>query len=473
MSDSSRKSFEDIVEQFKDGNHSDKLEALEEMSSYPFDEVRQYIFEGLKDNNHRVRSTAGKLLGKKGDETVLSPLLHLLFDDSWIIRASAQEALSHLPENLAIPAFRGILANPEGDPNLRKNIAGVLAKYENPEATEILIQMFKNSREEQLRAIIADYLGKRHDEKATKALFEALGDESWSVRNSASKALKQMDIQAVMDRALRDLANPNRFIHMAVIELLTGFANEEVLDSLADVLVEGNSLARYNTLSILTGINTDESLSIMLKSLSDQHVSMRNRAIEVLAASKDESIFKLLKRCTKSKNWSLKQGAIQAVGLSGTDSAIDLLEDMMSDENATVRLMILEVLAKNSNRRSLQIITRHLDRPDLGEGILNIIRSLDQDIAIKHLVSFLTDKQFFSRSIKALAEMDELKVFRVLSSRLATGSPQQQIRSVEAMGILGGNHTGEFLKKFETSNLSPSLRTAIQTAIRRIRKRKA
>ncbi len=463
--------LEALIETFRTGNHTVKQKVFKALEAYPFEDIREVLFESLEDQHHRVRSTAGKLLGEKGDETVISPLLHLLFDDSWIIRSSAQDALSHLPEDLAIPTFKGILASPDGDVNLRKNIAGVLSKYSSKDATELLIQLFVNSREERLRATLADYLGKRHDEEAIKTLFDALGDESWNVRNAASKALSSMDLQAILDRSLKALYDPNRFIHMAVVEMLIRCGSDDVIDAMAEVLSSGNTLARYNALNILSGIQTEESLSMALSALNDSHASVRNRAMEVLSDSKIESIFDLLIRCTKSKNWNLKRGAIMTIGMIGSERALDTLEDLLAEDTTAVKITILEVLAKIDNRRAMRLITKNISLPELGESAINIIRSLDPDIAIKHLISFLTDGQSFPVAVKALNELDEDKVLRALSSRISSGTPQQQVKCVEAMGLIGSNKAETFLKKFEGSGMSGSLKSAINTALRRIQKK--
>lgn len=470
-SESPPETLETLINTFRTGNHTAKQRALKSLEEYPFDDIREVIFEGLGDQHHRVRSTAGKVLGGKGDETVISPLLHLLFDDSWIVRSSAQEALSHLPETLAIPTFRGILASPDGDLNLRKNIAGVLAKYNSKEATELLIQLFVNSREERLRATLADYIGKRHDEEAIKTLFDALGDESWNVRNAASKALAGMDILAILERSLKALSDPDRFVHMAVVEMLIRCGNDDVLDAMAGVLSNGNTLTRYNALNILSGIQTEESLSMVLSALDDSHTSVRNRAMEVLADSKLDSIFDLLLRCLKSNNWDLKRSAIMTMGMMGTEKALDTLEELLEEDTTAVKITILEVLAKIDNRRAMRLITKNISLPELGESAINIIRSLDPDIAIKHLISFLTDGQSFPVAVKALNELDEDRVLRALSARITSGTPQQQVKCVEAMGLIGSRKAENYIKKFEGTNMPSSLKSAIRTALRRIQKK--
>jgi HEAT repeat protein len=469
-SNSYKKDINQVIDAFKKGSHAERHQALIDLAGFPFEDIRDVLYEALKDNNHRIRSTAAKIMGRMGDETVVPPILHLLYEDSWIIRSSAQEALSQLPSRIALPAFRGILSA-SGDVTLRKNIASVLSHYEIPEATDILVQMYDSSVDEDLRATVVEYLGRRKEDMAVKTLFDALSDQSWNVRSAASKALINMDVQAIIDRATKLLGNPNRNIHMAVIEILIRHGNDDVIDSMAQVLVSDNVIARLNALSVLAGINSEESLAMIVSALGDVNSSIRRKAIDSLANSHSVATFQLLKRCVKSENWNLRQGSIKALGLIGGDEAMDILENLLETGNSAIKLLVLEALAGINSNRSIRMITDNISLPDLGPDVIRIIKALDPDQSIPHLISFLTEPNYFAQTMSALKEIDRPKVLRHLVSKIAMGSPAQQIAAVEALTDIGGLEAEQYLIKISESGYSQEVNLAIGKAIEKIQKR--
>jgi HEAT repeat protein len=260
-------------------------------------------------------------------------------------------------------------------------------------------------------------------------------------------------------------------VHMAVIEVLIRHGNDDVIDAMAKVLEDPNTLGRLNALSVLAGIKSEESMSMIVSVLGDQNSNVRRRAAEVLAGSHTLLVFQLLKRCIKSENWNLKQGAIKTLGMIATDEALDLLEQLLKSGNSAVKLAVLESLASIGNNRCVRLITENLSLPELGEEVLKIIKSLDPDQAITQLISFLTEQAYFKQVVSALASLDRSKVLRYLATKVGMGTPMQQLKSVEALGELGGAEAELYLKKLLEGAFSLDIKTAIHKSIDRIQRR--
>ncbi len=467
-SEREKNSLEALIHSFRNGTRQERFQAIARLAECPFEDTKEVLFEALKDNNHRIRSTAAKIIGKRGDETVIAPILHFLYNDSWIVRASAQEALSYLPPSIAFPAFRGMLTSSEGDPNLRKNIAAVLARYDSQEATELLIQIFQNADDSDLKAQITEYLSRKVDESAINTLFDALRDESWNVRTAALKALKSMDISSIIDPAIEALGNTDRLIHMAAVELLISFGNEEVIDAMTDVLSEKNPLKKINALNVLSGVQSEESLMMMVTALGDTNAAVRNRAVDALSAHKTPAVFKLLKRCLKSTNWSLKQGAVTTLGKLRSEESIDLLQDLLDESNTALKVLVLETLASISGRRCLRIITQHLHDEDLGEEGIRIVKGMDPDLAIGHLISFFADDMLLDPAVDALRSFDRGKVLRIMASKMATGTRDQKMSIITAMGRLGGSQAKSYLTQMMEIETAHEVKACLNDTIKLI-----
>ncbi|GEM_PF-6257988 len=465
-----QQSLEQLVKLFQTGTLAERHQALMALPNHAFDEIKDLLFEALKDNNHKIRSVAAKLIGKLGDETVIPSLLHLLYDDSWITRNSAQDALAQVSPRIALPAFRGILSSPGGDAALRKNIAVVLARYDSSAATDLLIQLFGNSNDEELKSTIVELLGKRQEERAVECLFDALSDQSWNVRNAAIRALIAIETGAILCRAKKELSNPNRLVHLSVVEILIRHADDDVIDAMSDILAKGSTVAKLNAISVLAGLNSDDSVSMIISGLSDQNISVRRRTMEVLSSSKLPVVFSMLKRCLKSENWTLKQSAIRTIGQIGSEEGINLLEEMIQDAPVPVKLVILEVFAGISSRRTIRLLTRFISLPELGPDVIRIIRTLDQERAVTHLVSFLGEQEYIAETIAALSELERPRVLRYLSAKIATPGTPAVSQLIQTLGKLGGKDAIPYLSKLRDANINSEINRAIDGLLASIQK---
>jgi HEAT repeat protein len=468
---SEQEKLDQLVKQFESGSVIQKQRIFMKILEYPFEDIQDILFDSLRDNNHRIRSTAAKMLGKMGDQTVVPRILHFLSDDSWVVRSSAQETLSFLPPDIAIPAFRGILSSEIGDPVLRKNLSLVISKYNHPDAEKLLVNMYESAEDPSVKASLVESLGKYSSEEVLDVLFVALSDENWNVRKNAIRAMCNQKIEAVLELSIKALSNPARLIQMAAIEILIKLNGDKIVDAMAEVMEQDRILARVNAVNVLAGINTQESLALVVSALSDQNSTVRSRAIETLAQVPGNEALNLLKRCVNSSSWNVKLGTIRTLGLIASEEAVDLLETLLEEDNISVRIAVLEELANIGDRRSLRLLTEYISLPELGEDAIRIINILDPDQAIVHLVSFLTDDEFFDKTLDALRRLDPLKIQRYLASRISNGTPGEQICAVKSMSRLGSRETEQFLEPLLTGNISAELRQEIETAIRYLRRK--
>ncbi|MBN1354759.1 HEAT repeat domain-containing protein [bacterium] len=463
--------LEQLQSQMKDATPNEKQRIFMRILEHAFEDIQDILFDSMRDNNYRIRSASAKMIGKMGDQTVVPRLLHLLTDESWIVRSSAEEALSYLPAEIAIPAFRGILSSAIGDPALHKHLAHVISRYDHPETEVLLVRMYEKAQDEELRACLVECLAKNTGETSLEKIFSALKDDSWIVRKNAIKALRSMDENTVISKCSQAISDPNRLIHMAAIEILIRIGNTKVVDAMTQTLQDGTVVGRINAINVLVGIHSEESLALVVAALNDSNIMVRNRAIESLAIVHSNDVIDLLKRCLKSKNWNLRLGAIKTLGMIASSEAVDILENLLKENHVSIRLAVLEELTRIGDRRSIRLVMQYISLPELGEDAIRIIKSLDPDQAIVHLASFLADTAFFDKTIDALRSMDSVKVQRYLASRITNGTPAEQLSAVRALSLLGGRDTARHLESVMIGSISIELRQEIEKALKYLRKK--
>jgi HEAT repeat protein len=459
-----------LIHSIEHGTIGERNKAFERIQEYPFDQIKDFLFDGLRSNNHRIRSRCARLIGSMGDETIIFPLLQALSDESWSIRNSANEALRNLPETVVIPALNAIIASSPGNVSLLKSLVKLLGTYSHPDSAGILAAIFDTSDEPELIEAAVTALGKKEDEQSVDQLFHLLTHELWNVRKAAVTAISTLPWAVIKNHLAEGIGNPNRFTHLASIEILISRASGDVLDMLTETLKSKNVTAKLNALSVLSGIHTDESLTTMVSVLDDPNIRIRSRAVHEMGKSPSRAVFDLMNRCLNSSNELLKQSAIQVFGEMGTDSAIDILQDRLERESGQAKLHVMEALARCGSRRSIKLLLQHIAVPDHAADVAKILKSIDPDLAIQQIVNLLDEPDFFATAVKALIDLDKMKVLRYLSSKLSTGTPSQQEKAVEAMGLLGCQEALIYLENILNGDYSSSIKKMAETAMRRIKK---
>ncbi|HPQ39642.1 MAG TPA: HEAT repeat domain-containing protein [bacterium] len=462
--------IQQVYNDILNGGTVERQRAFDKLIEYPFEDIREFLFDGLRNNHHRIRSSCARILGQKGDETVIFPLLQAMSDDSWAIRTSAREALQHLPEATVLPALEGLVASQGANIPMLKTLTAVLSGYESREASSILVKLIQQREDPVLIEAVTHALGKRTDDLSITYLFHLLAHTQWNVRKTAVKALSELPFERIADRLKRELANPNRFIHMSVIEMLISRGDDAVIDLMADAVSSNNDLTRTNALNVLAGIGNDETYSLIVSLLGDPNPQIVTQAVDILGKSQSGVVHRLLVRCLKSSNESLRQNAVKTLGTMGSDDAIAVLDQMIRNESGAMKVAILRSLAQIGNRRCIRLIVQNCSIPGYADEVADILRKLDPDLAIQQMTNMLDEKELFEASVKALREQDRLKVFRALSSKLGSGTPVQQEKAVEAMGLLGTREAIPYLEKVVEGGFHKNVNAAAATALQLLRK---
>lgn len=465
----SNSSLESLLAQIESGTISERNSAFEKLELQPFESIRDFLFDGLHNNHHRIRSNCARILGEKGDETIIFPLLQIMSDDSWAIRSTAQEALKSMNESVVLPALGGIISASSGNVPLLKSLAAVLASFTHRDAASLLVSVIQNNSDASLIEVVTKSLGKRTDELSLSHLFHLLAHEKWNVRQAAVKSISRMPFKNISDRLKKELANSNRFIHLSVIEILIGKGDDDVIDLMADALDSNNDLTRENALKVLSEIGNDECYSLMISLIGDMNDSIRSTAIANLANVNSVNLVKQLQRCLKSSNKRLKHGAIDTLGRMGTEETINILSDLLSELDDDDKVIILESLAGIGNRRCIQLIIKHSRIPGYTREVAEILHKLDQDLAIQQLVNMLDSDDMFATAVEALTQMEKLKVLRNLSNRLGTGTPNQQLKAIETMGLIGFKEGIPYLEKIVEGGFSGALVQHASDALKRLK----
>jgi HEAT repeat protein len=146
------------------------------------------LVTALSNDNPRVRESVAQALAVFGDRNAVIPLAGLLGDPDWEVRLAARAALGQIGSS-AVDLLATVLR--EGNRNVRAGVANMLGKLQAREAVDPLLQALDDSGR-LVRANAAEALGRIGDPRAVDSLIRAVRDSDGGVRNNAAAALRRI-----------------------------------------------------------------------------------------------------------------------------------------------------------------------------------------------------------------------------------------------------------------------------------------
>ena len=143
------------------------------------------LISALQNGNPRVRENAAEALAALGDRDAVAPLASLMGDPDWEVRLAAASTLGRIGSS-AVDLMAAMLQ--EGNRNVRAGVANLLGKLQAPGAVDPLIQALGDSGR-LVRANAAEALGRIGDPRAVPSLIQSMQDPDRGVRNNAAAAL--------------------------------------------------------------------------------------------------------------------------------------------------------------------------------------------------------------------------------------------------------------------------------------------
>ena len=184
--------FEELLEQFKNGNDKVRLRALKELGKRKEPEIPDIIINCLWETPGKITYEAEDILIKKG-KPVVPKLLLAIGGNRETLRRAAVRILDNMGEKLGRLIFDVL--------EKKKGALENLVSMNDPRCIPPLIEALhagKNS----VRHSAAEALGKIGNPEGVPALVSSLSDKNGWVKNAAKDSLKSMGtkiIQPVSD----------------------------------------------------------------------------------------------------------------------------------------------------------------------------------------------------------------------------------------------------------------------------------
>ncbi len=277
------------------------------------------------------------------------------WDRWWDIQLAAVEALGKFGAEDATGTLLQIMED-EASQDIDPEIFAALANIKESGITALLELLVDGSIMQRRRAARA--LGHSGNLEVTKALGQALRDESPEVRAAVATALADIDAQRYLPALLLLLRDPEDDVRTAAIEacnrlMKSSSADMDIIAEITPLLSDPSSLVRAIVATTLSSSIPpkhldEESLTAVAASIMDKTYDTAATACDLLGVNGDPASLDVLITTVRNKGlYSMVRRqatlAIGRIGILNTDT-IDLLKEAIADKEQPVRLAALDAL---------------------------------------------------------------------------------------------------------------------------------
>jgi len=231
------------------------------------------------------------------------------------------------------------------------------------------------SGEEAVRRDVVERLGAARQPEAVGLLLEALGDESWPVREAALAHLVEFPDSAVhpaLEAALRDHADAG--LRNAAMEV---YVRRGDLGPLSRLVEDADEEVRNFAAVMIGSLGDAAGTGALIGALADPDVNVRHAAAASLGQIGSPEAVPALIQVLEGEPW-LQYPAINALSEIGDPRAVPPLLGLLGEEMLTAP--VLEALGRLAGREALPSIVGflHHEDPVLRNGAIRAVVQIEQ-----------------------------------------------------------------------------------------------
>ncbi|MDD5666902.1 MAG: HEAT repeat domain-containing protein [Actinomycetota bacterium] len=277
------------------------------------------------------------------------------------------------------------------------------------------------------------------------------------------------------------------------LEAVATVANDEVLDSLADILREGDIQTITAVAELLIKFE-DKSVQPLIQVLKDsEDLLVKRVTFEALENIGKDAILTLINDLEKYNPWHMYRNIISILAEIGNRSIIQSLARFIRHQNPEVRRETIKALSKIRTAETISLLVEALDDRDdqvQREACIGLGRMRDVSTApillgvIKPARSFRKERHR-TKSVKAAAlwalgeigDQSAIPYFRNIMQKrsplpfMGKGMGNLRAAAASALGRIGSDECRDILQQF-SKDRNDTVRRAVLDALRSIQRRK-
>jgi len=436
----------------KNGNKTEKIEAAIILGNIENNMSVEALIDATRDKDENIAFHATQGLRKHKDPRAIPRLAELLKHENENIAYEAQTALINLNNPLVVQELYAICHDIENTEATLCLALGVLGNYQDPDATEPLIDGLERDSEPvklasayamavckspetvaplvaalsdkatKVRSAAAWALGCIGDKQAVEPLIAALKDKEEKVRISSIAALSKINDPAAVDPILAMLSEESDDIRKSAVTALGKLKDPRAVDPLIALTSEKKVSFEIiiNIGTALYAIQDSRAVQPLLKMLEHKKPVVRENAAYALIPFKDpQTITPLVEAFIREKEDSVRLAIWVSLKSLGKFDVFPLVEPKLKDKDGDIRgnaLRLLSLFPDPGFRDIFQAATSDESLYAKQSAVQGLLAIGDQS-AWDYVISLLgNDEKLNGKIIEALAVSNDLRAIEPMIS---------------------------------------------------------
>jgi HEAT repeat protein len=246
---------------------------------------------------------------------------------------------------------------------VRANAAQSLGNYaRDPRALHTLLNLVKDADADVRGGAVQALARVSGDERVQDALHHATEDRDSLVRQLAAAALQH---QRGDQMAFQRIANTDDLVDEEVQRVLK---DGRLTDTDMDAMRHSNPMVRARLIEVIAQTRKTNAFNMIYPSLNDINPAVRRSGVEVLARMGTDVIDPILEALKETKSPVVKAGAAQTLGIIADERGLPALLMLLKDDAPAVRLAAAKAL------------TPFAIHPSLIEGLQDAANDENEDV---------------------------------------------------------------------------------------------
>lgn len=354
--------------------------------------------------------------------------------------------------NVAIPRLIEILEDEDAEEEVRWYAARILGEFQHPDTIATLVQLLKNSDNQELKSMAASALSQM-DTLAIGELTGLLSEEN--TRLLAVRSLSYIRRSEIIAPLLSVVEDPQATVRSAAIEALSSFHDERVPPVLVKALDDFAATVRR---AAVTGLSSRSDLSDKLDLVTKLQPRLHDLNEDVACAAAialsrmgsekaAECLFQAL--ISPQSSTKLQLESIRALSWLGTASSLQYLQQAFNQ--STSEILWLEIVT----------VLGRVQQPELTTLAAEILLAILQS---KHPATEIANiKNAIALSLGQLGKIESIQPLILL---LADPEAQVRLHAIAALKTLAPEMAHQQLQQLANDTaITPDLQTGIAIAL--------
>lgn len=430
------------------------------LADVPADYFIQHLRQGPE--NHKYWMI--KIMEQKSDPQFVSALLEVFWDDSWVLKTAAADALQRIPYKDPETFFEAMKSL---DVNVIYWVTRSLIGEQNRDYIEPMLN-YLNSNSSGIRDNALQFFLKM-GKKAHANLREVFREVQPRQTYMSVVDILSTDRDSAQSIFLDLLRSSNREeIYWGSV--LAGSIGEAALPEIHRLLDSSDWKIRCNGLVAIERIKSELSLPYLLEMLEDEYMTIRKLAVKCLGLIAAPQASNHLIKLTESGDTEMRMTVLEALARIGGDNLLGIFISALKDENWLIQRQALKSIGLLRDPAFKDVLLSYQPKPELEEDYIKCMGVFKDASFIKNLMSRMKSGVGAPRLrnlIYAIGEIEDFEESACLIQFLEHDNWQIQKEAVVALGKLQSRDAINPLKE-KLGVADPVLKVHIKDALRKI-----